>query len=167
MIIIEGTRFGTIEVDESTVLRFENGLVGFPEQTEFVLLERTGGKLVAFLQSVTTPSLAFPIMDAAELGDTYPEPSVDVLAKGAGLEGNTFGLLVIVAVNQQTRTLEANMLAPIIAEMETRRCAQVVLDARKYSAAHSLAPQKRDPVAEAKARIAAIRAQREARRASV
>lgn len=161
MIVIEETRFGTIEVDEASVLTFPNGLVGFPEQTAFVLLERANGKMVAYLQSLVTPALAFPVVDAADFA-SYPEPSVEKLAASAGLEGNELALLVIVAARPETKTLEANLLAPIIVEMGSRKCAQVVLDARKYSAAHSLAPAA-DPVAQARARIASIQQKRSQR----
>ena len=166
MITVRNTRFGTIEVDESTVLRFDNGLVGFPEETEFVLLERTEGKMVAFLQSVRNPALAFPIVDGSELPN-YPDPSVSTLAQRAGLTGSEFGLLVIVAAKTSTKQLEANLLAPIVVDMESRRSAQVVLDARKFSAAHPLAStSKPDPLAEAKARIAEIRARSRRRSAA-
>jgi len=163
MLVIEGTRFGRVEVDEQAVIRFPNGLVGFPQATSFILLEREEGKMIAYLQSVDHPELAFPIADGVIFGASYPSPSVEVLARQHSLVGADIALMVILAVNPQNKNLEANLLAPILVDVEARMGAQVVLDARKYSAQVplALAPSKEnktDPVAEAKRRIAAIRA---------
>ncbi len=156
MIVIEQTRFGTIEIEESRVLNFENGLIGFPEQTRFVLLEPDAGKMVAYLQSLVTPGLAFPVWDAAGY-DTYPQPASAVLAKSAGLPAGDYAVLVVVAAKVEAKTLEANLLAPIIVEVESRKCAQVVLDARRFSASHCLvARTSSDPLSEAKARMERI-----------
>lgn len=152
MIRIEGTKFGTIEVDESTLIHFPNGLVGFPAETQFVLLERAGGKLVGYLQSVKTPELAFPVMDGTGF-ENYPEPSAAVLAASVGLDAADLALLVIVAANPQTKLLQANLLAPILVDVPTRTGAQCVLDPRKFSASHSLA----DPMAVVKARMEAAK----------
>ncbi|MBM4359839.1 MAG: flagellar assembly protein FliW [Deltaproteobacteria bacterium] len=155
MIRIEGTRFGAVEVDEGTVIEFPNGLVGFPAETRFVLLERSGGKLVGYLQSLATPSLAFPVMDGATF-EAYPDPSAEELAGSVGLECADLAVLVIVSVNPQTRFLQANLLAPLLVDVVSRVGAQCVLDPRRFSAAHVLA----DPIAVAKARIEAARARK-------
>lgn len=153
MMRIEGTKFGTIEVDPSTLIRFPNGLVGFPTECEFVLLERSGGKLVGYLQSVQTPGLAFPVLDAAQF-EGYPDPSAVDLANGVGLPTDDLAVLVIVSVQPQTKLLQANLLAPILIDVATRCAAQCVLDPRRFSATHTLA----DPIAVAKARMEAAKA---------
>jgi flagellar assembly factor FliW len=152
MIRIEGTRFGVVEVDDQAVIDFPNGLVGFPQETRFVLLERGVGRPVGYLQSTRTPSLAFPVTDGSFFPG-YPDPPLAELARSVGLGDEDLAVLVIVATNSQTRSLEANMLAPLVVDVSTRQGAQVVLDARKYSATASLA----DPIAAVKARINAIK----------
>jgi len=151
MIRIEGTRFGCVEVAKEDVITFAHGLIGFPAEHEFVLLERSGSRSVAYLQSLTTPLLAFPVADGAMFGDEYPDPPASKLAANSGIPCEDPAVLVIVAASAEPR-LEANLLAPIVIDVETRRGAQCVLDPRKFSAAASLA----DPIAEAQARVAAI-----------
>jgi flagellar assembly factor FliW len=153
MIRIEGTKFGTIEVAAETVIHFPNGLVGFPAETQFVLLERSGGKLVGYLQSMRTPGLAFPVMDGSGF-ESYPEPSSEALANSVGLATSDLALLVIVAANPQSKQLQANLLAPILVDVATRTGAQCVLDPRKFSATHALPS---DPMALAKARMDAAK----------
>jgi flagellar assembly factor FliW len=156
MIRIEGTRFGLVEVEDETLIRFQNGVIGFPEETGFVLLERGEGRLVGYLQSTITPGLAFPVTDGAYFAD-YPQPSADRLASSAGIGTDELAILVIVAVEPNSKALEANLLAPLVIDTKTRSGAQVVLDPRKYSAQTSLA----DPISEAKARMEAVRSARE------
>lgn len=156
MIRIDGTRFGLIEVEEQAVIEFPNGLVGFPEEDRFVLLERGEGRLVGYLQSVKTAGLAFPVTDGGMFAD-YPEPSVEDLARNVDLGVEELAVLVIVAAKPGSQRLDANLLAPIIVDVNKRTGAQVVLDPRKFSAATSLA----DPVAEAKARMKALQEQSE------
>ncbi len=152
MIRIEGTRFGTIEVPDETLIEFANGLVGFPNETAFVLLERGEGRQVGYLQSVNTPKIAFPVTDGSVFPN-YPLPDARKLARNSGLDDQDVVVLVIVAANVKTKALEANQLAPLIVDATSRRGVQCVLDSRKFSACASLA----DPVAVAKARIDAIR----------
>ncbi len=156
MIRIEGTRFGLVEVEDEAVIRFPNGVIGFPEETGFVLLERGEERMVAYLQSVATPGLAFPVVDGAYFAD-YPQPSAETLAKSACIGIEDLAMLVIVAVQPKDKSLEANLLAPLVIDVKSRSGAQVVLDPRKYSAQTSLA----DPVAAAKARMEAMRKARE------
>lgn len=167
--IIENTRFGTIEVEDDCVIAFPNGLVGFPDQTRFVLLGRGQNRMVGYLQSLVTPSLAFPVTDGSAF-DGYPEPSTVELARGAGLQASEVALLVIVAVKPGSKTLEANLLAPIVVDVDTRMGAQVVLDPRKFGASVPLvaaptppapapAPEALgDAMSEAQRRIRAIKA---------
>lgn len=135
---LDGTRFGNIEVDESRAIAVPRGLIGFPEETKFVLLEPAPGRTVAWLQSMTTPSLAFPVVDGATIGTDYPDPSAAALARDAALADSDVSVLVIVSARAAEKNLVANVLAPIVVDLSKRQAAQVVLDPRKYSAARPL-----------------------------
>lgn len=131
MIRIEGTRFGTIEVDDDGTVELPQGLVGFPDETRFVLVPPKQGGRVAYFQSLKTPLLALAVVDASVFGPDYPSPAPSELAADAGLGPE---ISVLVAIAERDRGLTANLLAPIIVDLETRRGAQVVLDPRKFSA---------------------------------
>jgi len=145
MIRIEGTRFGDIEVAKSAIIRFPAGLVGLPAETDFVLLERSGGNLLALLQSKNTPELVLPVIDGSRFEGDYPRPNATVLARRAGLGAEDLAVLVVATVPRHGRCLKANLLAPLIIDADCRLGAQVVLDHRRYSATetfdlHSVAP---------------------------
>ena len=138
VIRLSKTRFGDIEVDDSRAVTFPRGLIGFPDARKFVLLEPRGSSRVAWLQSIDVPELAFPVVDGACIGQAYPQPDSPELARNAGLGSSELALLVIVAMSGQERSLVANMLAPLIVDLESRTGAQVVLDHRVFSASAPL-----------------------------
>ena len=85
----------------------------------------------------TIPSLAFPVIDGSRMGPAYPDPSTADLAREAGFGSTELALLVVVAV-LKGKGLVANLLAPLIVDLEARLGVQVVLDPRRYSAVASL-----------------------------
>ena len=64
--------FGQIDYDPTEVLSFPNGIFGFEEEKQFLLLpfHGGGGNLLCF-QSVGTPSLAFVAMNPFSLDPNY------------------------------------------------------------------------------------------------
>ena len=140
---LTGTRFGSIEFDERRALDFPRGLIGFEGEKRFIFLEPAPGRLVAWLQSLGTPELAFPVVAGVVFGSSYPTPGVGELARNAGLsngaEGN-FIVLVIVAAHPKRGRI-ANLLAPIVVNVDTRIGAQVVLNPEVYSASAPFAAE--------------------------
>lgn len=129
---IAGTRFGDIEIDDGKEIVFPRGLIGFAEARRYVLIEPRGRGSVAWLQSLEMPQLAFPVVDGAKIGGDYPRPPASELAQEAGLSAEDLALLVVVAA-KKGEGLVANLLAPIVVDLESRTGAQVVLDPRRFS----------------------------------
>jgi flagellar assembly factor FliW len=136
---IEGTRFGQIEIEDAKVITLQHGLIGFPGETRFVLLRPATGSSIAWLQSLTTPELAFPVLNGDAIKPSYSAPELEGLAKNAAINAETLSVLVIVATRAQEPRMVANLLAPIVVDATSQRGAQVVLDATAYSAATPLA----------------------------
>jgi flagellar assembly factor FliW len=134
------TRFGAMDIDDSKAIHFPTGMIGFPQETLFVLLEGKPGRAVSYLQSLRTPGLAFPVIDGGTIGDNYPQPTPTELASAVGIEMQEPAVLVVVAANGSPPTLFANLLAPIIVDAGERRAAQVVLDPVRYSASFRIVP---------------------------
>jgi flagellar assembly factor FliW len=139
MMRIAGTRFGDIEVDEGKEIVFARGLIGFVDAKRYVLIEPRGRAPVAWLQSLEIPGLAFPVIDGAVVGGDYPRPSAPELAHDAGLAADDLAVLVVVSA-RKGEGLIANLLAPIVIDMQTRTGAQVVLDHRRFSPAVRMPP---------------------------
>jgi flagellar assembly factor FliW len=126
------TSFGPVKYDDSTVIVIRNGLLGFPEDREFILIEHGSHGQLGYLQSLATPAVAFSVMDAAVLAPEYPGRSAEELGVRAGLGEGEVAMLIVVVDNATTNVLEANLAAPIIINAATREGAQVTLDAAYY-----------------------------------
>jgi flagellar assembly factor FliW len=131
---IQSERFGTVEIDEQELLNFSAGVIGFPAEQRFALVPHHGSGYIAWLQSVSTPALAFPVVSAHAFGETYPDVSVLGAAREAGLEGpeDTLAVMVVLcALSGQPATV--NLLAPIVVNAATRRGAQVILEGTRFT----------------------------------
>jgi flagellar assembly factor FliW len=131
---IESQRFGTLEINEDELLSFPAGVIGFPTEQRFALVPHHGSGYIAWLQSVSTPALAFPVVSAHAFGDRYPDVPVGTAAQEAGLDGAEDSLAVMVvlcALSGQPATV--NLLAPIVVNAATRTGAQVILEGTRFS----------------------------------
>ena len=66
--------FGEIEIDEKNILDFTDGLPGFPDDRQFILIENE--EPFCWLQSITDGELAFILVDAFKVLPDY-NPQVD------------------------------------------------------------------------------------------
>jgi flagellar assembly factor FliW len=115
------------------VITLGSGLIGFPEETRFVLLQAGDGQSISWLQSLRTPALAFPVIDGRAVAPGYDSTNQIELARLANIDSHGVSVLVIVAARAGGAALIANLLAPIVIDSSTRMGAQVVLDSAKYS----------------------------------
>jgi flagellar assembly factor FliW len=128
---LENTRFGSINYDEATIIAFPEGVIGFPKDHRFILIERVKGP-VSYLQSIDSSWLALPVLDGSAISPTYPNMSVDRVATLIG--ARTEGLAIMVVVTVVNGALHANLLAPILIDAEKRIAKQFILDDAQYSA---------------------------------
>jgi flagellar assembly factor FliW len=131
---IESQRFGTMDINDDELLTFPEGVIGFPTEQRFALVPHHGSGYIAWLQSVSTPGLAFPVVSAHAFGDKYPDVPVTGAAQEAGVDGPEEALAVMVvlcALSNQPATV--NLLAPIVVNAQTRKGAQVILEGTRFS----------------------------------
>ncbi len=59
--IIETSRFGGIDVDDQRFLNFPKGLLGFPDDREYALIQTGENSAFYWMQAVHRPELAFVV----------------------------------------------------------------------------------------------------------
>jgi flagellar assembly factor FliW len=131
---VDSTRFGKVKVEDSDVIRFPAGIIGFRSEKAFVLIPHGKSSLIGWLQSTTTPGLAFPVVSAHGLVHEYPDVSIDDAATRAGV-GDARDELAVLVVLAAPLDLPAtvNLLAPLIVNAATRIGAQVFLEGSRFS----------------------------------
>jgi len=71
---IQTSRFGTISVDDERVITFPRGLLGFPDQARFALIQTGEENYFFWLQCVDEPNLAFVVTDPSIFFKEYEVP---------------------------------------------------------------------------------------------
>lgn len=130
------TRFGEIEYPEEVVITFPEGVLGYPQDKPYILLEHdTEGSPFKWLQSLSNPDLAFIVIDPAIVDPAY-QYMIDVdTARLIGTD-RPEDCAVIAIVNvprNQPHLMTANLKAPLVVNAETRRGRQVVLSTQTYA----------------------------------
>jgi flagellar assembly factor FliW len=139
--------FGTLTCPEESVFDFPEGLPGFEQDKGFVLIEAPESAPLVFLQSLQRADLcflAFPILvvdknyrlaiapeDLGDLGlDVRRQPTL----------GDEVIALALVALHDGL-VATANLMAPILLNVKTRRGLQAIRRDSLYSHGHPITPQ--------------------------
>jgi flagellar assembly factor FliW len=130
--IIETSRFGGIDVDDQRFLNFPKGLLGFPDDREYALIQTGENSAFYWMQAVHRPELAFVVCDPRMfIADYKVAIKAEDLAH-IGLSDNS-GSQVFVVVNKVEDTLTGNLQGPLVINVATRVGKQLVLSDKKYS----------------------------------
>lgn len=126
--------FGEIEVDESKLISFANGIIGFPDLKDFLLIhdsESEGG--IKWMQSVQEPAFAMPVIDPLAVMATYNPQVEDEFIKPLGIKEDADMLvLVTITVPKNIEDMTVNLRAPIIIAGEARKACQIIVDQDEY-----------------------------------
>lgn len=135
--IIETSRFGQLEVDEERLITFDDGILGFPDQSTYALIQTGEDSGFYWLQSVDTPGLAFVVCDPRLFVADYQVP-----VKLEDLEcvelKSTGDSQVFVIVNKIGDLLTGNFQGPLVVNVINRHARQLVLSDKRYSTRHPL-----------------------------
>lgn len=135
--VIETSRFGGIDVDDQKFLNFPKGLLGFPDDREYALIQTGENSAFYWMQAVHRPELAFVVCDPRMF---VPDYRIAIKAEDLAQIGlaETSGSQVFVIVNKVDDTLTANLQGPLVINVATRVGKQLVLSDKKYTTRHTL-----------------------------
>ncbi len=137
---ISTTRFGDIAIDEDRIIFFPEGLLGFPEQKDYIIQQHKPGSPFYWLQSVTLPYLAFVIINPflGEKNYLVELPPADQAYFNGIEDGRTLALALVTIKPDAVPPLTMNLVGPVIIDLETRTGKQVVLSTNRYTCKHPL-----------------------------
>lgn len=128
--------FGKVDIDDEKLIRFPNGIVGFPELTEFALIhdEEEGENAgIRWMQSVQEPAFAMPVISPLTVCEDYNPEVEDELLKPLGeLETDNMLVLTTITIPHELEKMSVNLKAPFIINSETRTAVQIIIDGDRY-----------------------------------
>jgi len=114
---------------EEDVIRFDKGILGFPDSRQYILIPHEADSPFAWLQSVDEENLAFLMINPVAVKSDYvvqlPEKVAADLKLTDASEGVVFAIVVVPEVPQNMRM---NLRAPVIINVRERLGRQVVLE---------------------------------------
>lgn len=146
-VAVETRHFGTLEVQPHQMLLFSPGLPGFADYSRYVLIERPQDTPFLWLQSVDRPDLAFVVVDPTLFFPHYqPAQRPQVLQEVGADSPEEVKVLVIVTIPPgKPEEMTANLMAPLVINLRTRRGRQVILEEGKFSHRQPLLPTASRP----------------------
>lgn len=136
--------FGEIEYDADDILTFPNGLYGFDDEKEFLLIpfEGSQGSLLC-LQSRATSALAFILMDPFMLQPDYtPVLQKAELSALSVKDSGDLCYYVMCVIRQPIGDSTVNLKCPIAINPTSRVSAQFILESDQYEMRHLLSQLK-------------------------
>lgn len=134
--VINSRIFGEIKIDEKKIIFFGNGIVGFPELKNFVLVhdEEKGTKAgIRWLQSIEEPGFALPVMNPLDIDATYNPQVDDELLKPIGeLNPDEMLVLVTATIPSDLTKMSVNMKAPVVINANEKKACQVIAEGDVY-----------------------------------
>ncbi|MDF2944210.1 MAG: hypothetical protein K0S01_3068 [Herbinix sp.] len=134
--LINTRHFGEINLDESKVIYFDNGILGFEEYKKYTLLfddEKGERPDISWLQSLDEPALAIPVVSPFLVKPDYNPEVEDELLKSLGeLTEDNIVVMVSVTIPTDVEKISANLKAPFILNSDSKKGAQLIIENSDY-----------------------------------
>lgn len=129
---LETSRFGTIEIEDDSIITMTQPIIGFQEYRRFVLLPGPDGGIM-WLQSTEDKELAFILMNPKQV---VPDYSMDLpereLTELAVTDADELEVYTIVVVPDDETKIRANLKAPVLINTKQRLGKQTILEKSNY-----------------------------------
>ena len=139
-------RFGEVEVAEDKVVHFADGIPAFEDEHEFVIVPYDDESPYVFLQSLTTPDLAFlmtvPFIFFPEYEFELDDENQNKLELTRQEDMLIYTLLTI--NGGKVKDMTANLMAPVVLNTANMQARQIVLDRSSYTTKHRLFPENKE-----------------------
>lgn len=130
--VINTRVFGEVTIEDSKLIHFPGGIVGFPELQDFALIHdpdqgENGG--IRWMQSIQEPQFAMPVIDPLRVMPTYnPVVEDDLLLPLDDIEPEELLVLVTITVPSDLTKMTVNLKAPFIINAANRKAAQIIVE---------------------------------------
>lgn len=151
---VETKYFGALPYAEESVFDFPQGLPAFEEEKAFVLIQAPEGAPLFFLQSMARAGLCFAAFPILVVDRHYQLGIAPEDLEALGLDarrqpalGAEVMVLALVSLNGEFLAT-ANLMAPLVLNVKTRRGLQAIRRDFRYSHQHSITSPAGQPTSE-------------------
>jgi len=126
--------FGELEIEEDKIIIFPKGIPGFIEYTQYAIInDEEADSPFCWLQSVEEPNLAFTLVNPFLIYPDYkPNLSEIEVAKLGQGEPEDYSILSIALIPEDVEKMTANLMAPIVINLKSKKAMQIIQDGEEY-----------------------------------
>ncbi len=130
--------FGEVEIEDSKIINFPNGIIGFPDLKKFTLMHddsEDGGatNTIKWLQSIDEPGFAMPVMDPLIVCPDYsPEIDRTKIEEVGELNDEDVLVLVTVTVPHDLEKMTVNLMGPFVINVKEMKGVQSIVENDNY-----------------------------------
>ena len=139
--LVQSTRFGELDVAEEQIMDFPEGLLGFPDEKKFALMEYKPESPFYILQSMADPDLTFLMINPFAFFNDYEFTMDDALMAEIGVTAdNPPTVFNIATVRDKIENMTVNLAGPVLVNMRDRKAAQWVIEKTQFPTRYPLFP---------------------------
>ena len=134
------TKFhGHIDISGKQLLNFKQGIPGFEQFTQYVILDLFDNSMLKVLQSIEESFVAFIICDPWVYESEYEFDLNESVIKELEIESSeNLEIYNILTIPEDISKATINLLAPVIIHRKHNVGMQVVLEGTSYTTKHSI-----------------------------
>lgn len=134
------TRVGEMEVEDSEIIEFEEGIPGFEYLKKFVILTLEDTYPIMWLLSLEDDLVSLPIIEPKLIKVDYQVQIPEKVVKKLGIENSedaaVFAVMTIPHEDPEKATV--NLKAPLIISRKTNKGIQYILESDEYQTKHNI-----------------------------
>jgi flagellar assembly factor FliW len=146
-VVVQTGRFGQIEVSTDEIISVPSGILGFPEDQNFCLVDPGDDTLILWLQSLSNPRLAFPVLEPRMFKSNYIVRLSAAELRELRLSSiNEASVFTILTIPSELQEMTANLKAPLVINVRDRVAKQVVLQENDQPIKHPMFKELRSQI---------------------
>lgn len=131
---IENSQIGPVKIDRDKIIEFKDGIIGFENLNNFVIIHLEEFEPFQWLLCVDDPEIAFPIVSPILVVPDYsPGINREEASNLGEFKDENLLLYSIVTIRPELKKVTANLKGPIIINQTNRQGQQIVLQDDEYS----------------------------------
>lgn len=139
---IQTKYYGEIEIDQSKIIEFEQGIPSFLDEKRFYIFPFANEGPFYIMQSVKTPGLAFVIINPFDFFKDYSVKLSDQVIEALKIDSeNQVAIFTTLTIQEPFENTTTNLQGPIIINDKKMRGKQVILTDTPYKTKHLLTSQ--------------------------
>ncbi len=126
--------FGEVEIDESKVIMFKEGLPGFEDMKRFLFMTDEDEKSpFCWLQSIDDINIVFTLFNIFRVLPSYnPNVDIELLNKLGDIKEENLEIYCIANIPNDIKEMTVNLKAPVVINLDNNSAKQIICNNEEY-----------------------------------